>query len=296
MAIDTETPRTRRAILAAAIGAGAAAMASALGRPLSASAANGDPVIIGATTDGTNITVVRNAAATALAGTSTTGVGIYARSQSLPGDQAFQGKVGLVAEGFHDATSIGVLARSTGTGVRGGSDGGTGLQGYSGAFGSEPAPPAKTGVYGYAIQDAGAVGVLGQSTVGRGIQGVATSGIGFRAAVTTGYGLHATATTGTAIVGWTDGPKVGTALRTIGRVRFDNSVGIATIAAGTNSVTVTPGIDLSATSAVVATLQGSAGGSTTVARCVVNAATDTFTIYLTGSATTAVKVAWHVFG
>ena len=117
-----------------------------------------------------------------------------------------------------------------------------------------------------------------------------------RAAVTTGTGLLATATTGTAVLAQTDGPKVGTALRTIGRVRFDKSVGIATIAAATSSLTVTPGIDLSATSAVVATLQGSAGGTTTVHRCVVNAATDTFTIYLTANATAAVKVAWHVFG
>ena len=38
-------------------------------------------------------------------------------------------------------------------------------------------------------------------------------------------------------------------------------VGIATIAAGTSGITVTPGIDLTATSAVVATLQGGAGGA-----------------------------------
>ncbi len=59
---------------------------------------------------------------------------------------------------------------------------------------------------------------------------------------------------------------------------------------------MTPGIDLTATSAVVATLQGSAGGTTTVHRIAVNATADTFTIYLTANATAAVKVAWHVFG
>ena len=62
------------------------------------------------------------------------------------------------------------------------------------------------------------------------------------------------------------------------------------------SVAVTPGIDLLTTSAVVATLMGSAGGLTTVHRVVVNATTDAFTIYLTANATVAVKVAWHVFG
>jgi hypothetical protein len=46
----------------------------------------------------------------------------------------------------------------------------------------------------------------------------------------------------------------------------------------------------------VATLQGSAGGTTTVHRVVVNAATNSFTIYLTANSTADVKVAWHVFG
>lgn len=50
------------------------------------------------------------------------------------------------------------------------------------------------------------------------------------------------------------------------------------------------------TSAVVATLMGSAGGTTTVHRVVVNATADTFTIYLTANATATVTVAWHVFG
>ena len=126
--------------------------------------------------------------------------------------------------------------------------------------------------------------------------GVAASGIGVRAHAPTGYGIHATTTSGTGVYATTGGLKSGTALRTVGRVRFDNSVGIATIAAGTSSVTVTPGIDLTATSAVVATLQGDAGGSTTVKRISMNPTTDQFTIYLTANATAAVKVAWHVFG
>jgi hypothetical protein len=89
--------------------------------------------------------------------------------------------------------------------------------------------------------------------------------------------------------------KAGVALRTVGKVKFDNCVGIATIAAGTNSVIVTPGIDLTATTVVVATLQGSAGGTTTVHRVVLNTTADTFTIYLTGNATGNVKVGWHAF-
>ena len=56
----------------------------------------------------------------------------------------------------------------------------------------------------------------------------------------------------------------GYALRAVGRVRLDNAGGIAIILAGKRAVVVVPGIDLAATSAVVATLQGSAGGTTTV--------------------------------
>jgi hypothetical protein len=43
---------------------------------------------------------------------------------------------------------------------------------------------------------------------------------------------------------------------------------------------------------VVATLQGSAGGTTTVHRVAINATADTFTIYLTANASVNVKVAW----
>ena len=113
---------------------------------------------------------------------------------------------------------------------------------------------------------------------------------------TTGYGARAYAATGTAGYFSTGGLKAGTALQAVGKVKFDKSVGIATVAAGTPRVTVTPGIDLTATSAVVATLQGDAGGSTTVKRISMNPTTDQFTIYLTANATAAVKVAWHVFG
>jgi hypothetical protein len=116
------------------------------------------------------------------------------------------------------------------------------------------------------------------------------------ASATSGTGIRAYAASGTAMHASTSSPKIGTALRTTGRVRFDRSVGIATILAGTKSVVVTPGIDLTATSAVVATLQGSAGGTTTVHRCAVNTTADTFTIHLTANAAQNVTVAWHVFG
>ena len=65
--------------------------------------------------------------------------------------------------------------------------------------------------------------------------------------------------TGTAVLAMSANPKVGTALHAIVRVRFDKSVGLATIGAATGGVTVTPDSDLTAVSASVATLRGSAG-------------------------------------
>ncbi|HEY2916871.1 MAG TPA: hypothetical protein VGI98_06615, partial [Candidatus Limnocylindrales bacterium] len=186
-------------------------------------------------------------------GTSTSQVGVYGESASHPG------VVGT------STNSIGVSGTSpNGSGVSGSSGSGYGVLGYSNAtnrgatvgqsggdatgvmgISGSPVPdaPAKTGVYGEATQDAAARGVWGKSTTGRGVFGEATSGFGVR-------GLAATS--GTGVYASTGGLKKGLAIHAVGRVRLDNSVGIATITSGHNSVTVTPGIDLVATSAVVA--------------------------------------------
>ena len=134
-----------------------------------------------------------------------------------------------------------------------------------------------------------------------GLYGHTTTGIGTYGQATEGYGVKGYATTGTA--GYFQTPKqvgsphTGYALRANGRVKLDRCAGVATIAAGTKSVTVEPGIELVGASAVVATLQGSAGSeTTTVSRVLVNTTANRFTIYLTAKATQQVKVAWHVFG
>ena len=46
---------------------------------------------------------------------------------------------------------------------------------------------------------------------------------------------------------------------------------------------------------MVATLQGSAGGTTAVRYVTINTTNDTFTIFLTGNASSNVKVGWHAF-
>jgi hypothetical protein len=222
-----------------------------------------------------------------------------APAQPLPAARAHTGVFGYAPD-FNPATK-GVEGETIyGTGVVGGSTEGVGVLGTSdstykpavqgradgantGVYGtSGPLPettPNKTGVYGYAGQDANARGVTGQSTSGRGVNGIATTGSAVYGAATTGNGLYGLATTGYA-------------LRTSGKVRLEKSGGTTTIAAGTKSATVTPGIDLTPSSAVMATLQGSAGGTTTVHRVAINATADTFTIYLTANATVNVKVGW----
>jgi len=372
MPIESTTPRSRRAILAAALGAGAATVASALGRPLAVRATDGNPVVVGGSYTATRVTKIDALDAGGIGtnafwgsshdgigvvGTSTTGNGVQGSGGSggvfgtstnadgvYGGSNTANGVYGTSAsgDGVHgdSSSATGVSGKSTsgdgigglstsGIGVHGTSDSGygvfgesssdiavfgqggsktlpailgesggssTGVQGFSGAFGASPVPPAKTGVYGYAAQDTGANGVRGQSTVGRGVLGIATSGNAVYGNATTGVGTRGYSASGTAIIASTSGPKVGTALQTVGRVRFDKSVGVATIAAGTKSVTVTPGIDLLSTSAVVATLMTNLGGTLAVRCVIVNVAADTFTIYLTANATAAVKVAWHVFG
>jgi len=63
MAIDSPTPRSRRAILAGAIGGVAGLVAGRLGRPDAAAAAAGSPLIVGANNDGgTSQTILRSTA------------------------------------------------------------------------------------------------------------------------------------------------------------------------------------------------------------------------------------------
>jgi hypothetical protein len=140
-------------------------------------------------------------------------------------------------------------------------------------------------VYGYAVQDADARGVWGRSTAGRGVYGQSTSGQGVRGHSATGVDLY----------GSTSDPTKGAGLRVVGRARFDHCVGVAVLGATTSSIVVTPGLELSSTSAVTATLM-SGVGTVMVRRVAVDTAADTFTIVLTGSAPAGTKIAWHVFG
>jgi hypothetical protein len=301
MAIDTPPARSRRAVLAGALGAGLASLAAALGRPRAAAAADDQPMLVGGEYTSSSVTQITNSTTghTVLAGVSSSGTGVYGQSTTYYGvhgsSTSFPGVFGASTSnpGVRGVgyDHIGVSGSSQATdkpGTAGQSAASTGVLGYSGA-GALPTTPSKTGVYGYAAQDADSRGVWGRSAAGRGVYGQSTSGQGVR-----GYSA-----TGVAGYFGTSDPAKGTGLRVLGRARFDHCVGVVTIANGSaTSVAISPGIDLTSTSAVVATLMNDAGGSTAVKRVEIDPTADTFFVQLTAANASGgpVKVAWHVFG
>ena len=322
MSSATTTTRTRRALLSAALGAGAATVVAAVARPLEAAAANGDVVHVGQLHYATSPTWIESSevgAAALIGGSYAAGVGPGVRGETHlgvgveGGSTSGTGVFGFSSDGggvrgssFSDAgvrgesmEGVGVAGHSAAAGnpaILGTSEGSTGVKGYSGDGGDEPSALPRTGVYGYSAINTAAAGVVGQTTLGRGVAGIATTGTGAMGSAKSGIGTRGYAANGTALYGSTSNPKLGIALRTIGRVRFDKSVGVATVPSGATSITVTPGIDLSATSAVVATLQGPPTSPAVVRSVAVNATTNKFTIYFTAPVGAGVKVAWHVFG
>jgi hypothetical protein len=245
MAIDTTTPRPRRALLAGLAGGLAATVANGLGRADPVSAHDPDDVRLGADNSATTRTEITNTATngTAFAGegsgagtgvagfSNSSGQGVYGFSNSGQGVYGYSNS-GKALSGYSPAgyavyavsasataiyasavgpsagygvhaigraiglygesdTGGGIYGKSaSGNGVTGGSTSGvgvfaashsdsrpaaigqsygdnTGLQGQSGVIGPSTSP-AKTGVYGFATQDAGAKGMWGNSPTGRG--------------------------------------------------------------------------------------------------------------------------------
>jgi hypothetical protein len=171
MAIDTSTPRSRRALMAGLAGGLAAAVAGGLGRAQPASAHDADDVRLGRHNSATSTTSITNTAANDIAfrgtaegfgvwGHSPLGTGVYGSSHSGYGVGGSSYAAGVFGISFGTTEgAAGVIGRSSGdrTGVFGSSGTGSLLGG-----------PAKTGVYGYAAKDASAKGVWGKSTSGRG--------------------------------------------------------------------------------------------------------------------------------
>ena len=294
-------PRSRRALLAGALGGLGALAASAVGRVSPAAAANGDPVVQGQTNTATATTVVQNTTQdhSALWGsaTATSGTGVGVR-----GSTASQYGYGVWGEGGYS----GVQGTGSAYGVYGDSLGGDGVRGYT----------------------TSGTGTSGWSTSGRGASGSSSSGIGVVAISTSNYALRAISTEATAGRLTTDsefgagvevevnhatngrgaieafhkgsGPAVwatatkGYAVRGSGRLRFEKVSGVATIPAGSTGVTVNPGVNVVGSSFVLLTPKANIGSRglwfTT------NSTANTFRIRMSSKRSSNTKVAWLLLG
>ncbi|HEY2887981.1 MAG TPA: hypothetical protein VGJ17_05165 [Candidatus Limnocylindrales bacterium] len=205
-------------------------------------------------------------------GTSADAAGAGSYGYNLAGGVGAYGNGGTGVQGSSAApTGVGVVGLALGNG--------TGLHGLSGPSGT--VPPAKTGVYGQATQDSTSVGVKGHSTSGHGVAGSATSGRAVAGSATSGIGLYGASSSGYAV-------------RTSGRVRFDKASGVATIAGGATTVTVTATIDITTSTFVLLTPMGNLAGSSMWVT--LDATNNQFTIHLGAAPATSKKVGWLIVG
>jgi len=249
VSMDDVTPRSRRAILGAALGGLAASVAAAVGRPATAEAADGGAVLLGLPNAATNSTDINASGSLAMTIIST-GQTVQAQGVGSGVQAVATGLNGLALAGYSNSatgTGKGVLGTSIavdGVGVAGiSSASSTGVIGVSiPQGGSVPPNLDRTGVYGYAAQDATSRGVFGYSPAGLGVFGQAS----------TGQGVHGDATTGIGVYAGADSD--GTALFVNGRSVFSRA-GRATVAANQTSVDVTIPGGLVPSTFIIATLQ-----------------------------------------
>jgi hypothetical protein len=247
MSVESSAPRSRRAVLAAALGGLGAVVVSRFATPESAKAADGDAVLVGtARTGATETSITVSGAANAIAGSSDTGTGLRGSSTSLltVDDPTVAGHSTGVLGTAGDATDV---ATNTGeTGVYGfsntsfNSNGiwGDSLQG-TGIFGT-----GDTGVYGagyWGLYAIGRIAVMGDgSSLDTGVYGFAGDVVA--PTPPAGVGVQASAAT-TAQV----------ALNVTGKARFSRS-GRTSVTSGHYSKKVTMA-GVTTSSYIIATLQ-----------------------------------------
>lgn len=293
MTVDQTAPRTRRAILGAALGAAAATVAGALRRPSPAIATDGVALVSGQnnsnasltaitmTTDATGFDVYGPYTGTGISGRSESGIGVLGDSTST------------VASTFVDGSKrVGVM------GVGGTLDPGVT---YS---------LDETGVYGHSSIGLDSTGVWGDSFTGYGVLGQGLTGVmgeAFNPGDVAVFGDGDYGATG--VYGWTGNPDVSmppspvanvailavaqnttyTALQVNGKAKFSRSARKSIGATATSLKVTLAGVTTS--SYVIATLQ------TKVTGCYVQSvvpAAGSFTIYLSKAPGKTVYVAYFV--
>lgn len=291
MAIDPAARRSRRAILAGALGGAGALVAHSLGRATPVHAADGGPLLLGAADNLASLpTIVTSTASPGLAVITDAGVS---------GKTAVEGT---------SATGMGVIGVSNGpvdpstgrsAGVVGLAGGGGTLQpdyniDETGVFGAADVSLASAGVWGDSVQGIGVVGTGDWGVYGFGVNNGSVSIVGDADATSTGvYGFAGdeelpapaagTGVVGRAGAGATYGMVASAAasnqyaIYVAGRLRLNSRSGgrASFTSTATSKKVLVPGITTS--SLIVATLQTSISGC--YVRAVVPAA-GSFTIYL----------------
>lgn len=267
MAIDTTTPRSRRALLGAGLGAIAATVASAFGLPLPAQAEGETMHVGGDYLTATSATQLKNSTTDndLFIGTSTgSGKGVWGKSTS----------------------GIGVQGQSeSGAGVRAISSTGYGLHATSAKGNAVFAEsPLGIGVYGSSLESYGVKGkstsftaILGESDTKEGVIGRSKSHVGTVGFSESFFGVFAQSSTGHA-------------LGTAGRVRFHGISGVATIPTGTTSVVVNPGYDVTTDSFVLLTPRANIAGRDLWFGT--DATNSTITIRMSASRPKDTKISW----
>jgi hypothetical protein len=296
--MDSETPpvkRSRRELLAAGLGAAAAAVVGALGRPDTANAADGGALILGNENYASGVTY------------------LYKLDDNFGGhglDVSAHGP-GTAVMGHGDTGGSGVFGESnvaSGYGLRGVNSGGTAVSGRSYLAGFSAVSGDNDlgfGVLGSAhfstTSGTGTAGVWGRdyaASHGIGVYGTAQHGIGVygKVASTANQNVPASPTGDIAVLGEAAGASSigvkasnssGVALYASGKVHFSRS-GRVTILAGKSSVKVTLST-ITTSSMLHAMLQKSASGR--YVRAVVPS-TGYFTIYLNTTVSSNTTVAW----
>ena len=194
MSLDTTVPRSRRALLAAALGAGVATVAQALGRPAPVRANDPNDVLLGAANHGPDsTTAIFTTSASAFGAQSGSGngveaqsngdgkSGVYGRSTHSNGYGVFGRGNSWDTTGFLGGADIGAHGVSPSwMGVMGATDNGWGVVGTSGLAAFVVGQEAKTGVYGVGANGSTSVGVRGDSAAGTAGWFASTSGTALR--------------------------------------------------------------------------------------------------------------------
>lgn len=292
MATDPSERRSRRALLASAVGGAAAIAATQMARPLAAVAADPNDLVLNQDNPTTALTSVTQASA---------GVGAFHASAAGSG-------TGVEGASPAGAGVLGATSDTLAAGV-------VGAAGPLDASAYAAAEALNTGVYGFANLTEYSSGIFGESADGWGVWGYGTFGVGGNGAVggyfegsyvglvglgyDGGAGAHVHAGGGTVptppantallcSVGSTS--QVGLEAR--GRVRFPNRSGKAKIAAGRSYVAVTVS-GVTTSNFAIATL--ATNRSSRYVRAVV-CSTGKITIYLNSTVSATTYVSWLVLG